>query len=151
MCHLFVNFGSRQKGVLPPITSTRRAVTHTASACAAPFHCPRASKLGFEPSCSGHDEGHGIDDHSCRRRRHRCRHCRRRRCRRRRCRCRRCCHCRRRRHCCRTGGGKTANNEEGACHCYHVSGRRAEEGRGAVVPAGRHQLSSKFLFIVLFS
>jgi hypothetical protein len=90
----------------PSTPSTRRATTRRTSACTAPLHCPRASTLGFEPSCSGHDEGCGINDHSCRH-----------------------CHCRHCRRHCHTGGGKTTNNEEGASHCYHVSRRRADKGR----------------------
>ena len=107
MHRLFANFGSRQRGVLPPTPSTRKAATHTTSTCALPLYCLRASKLGFESSCSGHDEGRGVDDHSCHRR-----------------------YRRRRQH---TGRGETTNDEEGACRCYHVGGRRAEEGGGAVV------------------
>jgi hypothetical protein len=114
MHHLFVNFGDRQRGVLPPTSFTRSAATPTMSTCPAPLHCPRASKLGFEPSRSGHNEGPGVNDHSCRRC-HRCcgRH-------------RHCCH----RHCrCCMSEDKTKNDEEGACCCYHVSRKRADKGR----------------------
>jgi hypothetical protein len=96
----FCQLWRQAKRSITPTPSTRRAATCTTSTCADPLHCPRASKLGFEPSHSGHNDGPGIDDHSCR---HHCRH--------------------------RTGEAKTTNNEEGAGCCYHVCGRRADKGR----------------------